>query len=201
MGAQAVARGSRGLSVGVHARSLPRGGHPVLRENLAYFCRFRGPLAREGLIPGFVRYEFNRAIGDIFAADQQGKQPWRDRPLVRIDEYAFAELDVPYCAMFLLDRDLLDEYVSSRSFDPQASTDLVGWGTRERAAMGLSWERPPAGFRSRIVVPLIGATRTPHHSSWVYHSPSNYTNDGKPGPNWILGKTRMDDIFTDGDRS
>ncbi len=169
-------------------------------ENLAYFCRFRGPLARHGLIPGFVRYEFNRTVGDIFTADQQGKQPWRDRTVLRIDEHDFAELDVPYCAMFLLDRDLLVEYVLSRSFDPRASTELVGWGIRERAAMGLSWERPPAGFRSRVVVPLVGGTRTPHHSSWVFHAPSNYTNDQRPGPNWILGKTRMDDIFADDDR-
>ncbi len=165
--------------------------------NLAYLCRARRELAEHGLVPGFIRYEFNETVGDIFTADQQGRQSWRARRQVRAGGRTFVELDVPYCAMHLLDRALLVEYVASPSFDPALRTGVIGWGEPERAAMGLVWENPPAGHRSRVVVPLRDGTKTPHHDAWVYHAPSNYTNDDRPGPNWILGKTRMDDIFLD----
>lgn len=80
--------------------------------------------------------------------------------------------------MFILDKDLALEYISSRSFDREQSMDVRPvWGLCERASMGLCFENPPEGFFHRYVIPVNAKTlRTPSWS-WVYHIANNYTNN------------------------
>ncbi len=185
------------------AQEAPRYTHFITLEddilfteaNFRYFCHLREPLGAHGLLPGFVRLEFNNREADIFACDQHGTQTMLDRPLLAVCGLDFVPLTFPYMAMYVLDRTLMREYVDSFSFDMHASQQRTSWGLMERAVMGLTWERVPATFLSRQVVPLKGGTLMPHPMSWIYHGPSNYTNDYSPGPNYVCGKIRMDQIF------
>ncbi len=163
--------------------------------NLAYFLNFRAGLKAFGLIPGLVRYEYNETEHDIFTAGQLGQQDFLNKTRVVCRDIDLVCLDEPYAALFILDRELMDEYISSRSFDSEASVGVVGWGSVQRAAMGLTWENVPAGFRARQVVPLRTGTTVPDAMCWVRHLPGRYTNDYSASPNFVLGKTPMDGIF------
>ena len=163
--------------------------------NLTYFVNFSASLRSFGLIPGLVRYEYNETEHDIFTAGQIGTQDFLHKTRVVCNDTDFIGLDEPYAAMFILDREMMDEYVSSRSFDSEASIGVVGWGSVQRAAMGLTWENVPPGFHARQVVPLRTGTTVPDAMCWVKHLPGKYTNDYSPSPNFVLGKTPMDGIF------
>ncbi|AQS88911.1 hypothetical protein AA101099_2107 [Neoasaia chiangmaiensis NBRC 101099] len=171
----------------------------LTRSNLQYFLDFSENLTPYGLLPGFVRYEFNVREGDIFTTDQQGRQRLSGKTMVRIDGRDFISLDVPYAGMFIVERHMMPQYLESPAADRIESRSLVEWGTPERAAMGLTWTDVPADFPSRMVVPLKPGTTMPDPMCWVHHLPDNYTNDYADTPNFILGKTRMDDIFEDAD--
>lgn len=114
-----------------------------------------------------------------------------DRPFVAADHHAFLGVDNPYCGAFILDRELAREYVASRSFDPHRSCEVTGIGVRERAAMGLTFESPPAPFTHRVVVPVSIATRIVPHYAWLAHLPNNYVTDADT----LFGKIAMRDLF------
>jgi len=165
--------------------------------NLRYFLEFRPALKPFGLLPGMVRYEYNDTDHDIFTAGQLGKQDLVKKTRIICGDTDFIGLDEPYAAMFLLDREMMDEYGSSSSFEVEASRGVVGWGYIQRSAMGLTWENVPPGFRSRHVVPLRSRTTIPDAMCWMKHLPGRYTNDYSDTSNFVLGKTRMDEIFMD----
>ena len=165
--------------------------------NLRYFLEFRPALKPFGLLPGMVRYEYNDTDHDVFTAGQLGRQDFVKKPRIICRDTEFVGLDEPYAAMFLLDREMMDEYLASRSFDVESSRGVVNWGSIQRSAMGLTWENVPAGFRNRNVVPLRSRTTIPDAMCWVRHLPGRYTNDYSDTSNFVLGKTRMDEIFID----
>lgn len=165
------------------------------RVNFKYFLDYRGQLKQSGLIPGFIRIEFNEALGDIFTADQRSVNNFAGRSKLTIGDLDFLNLDEPYAAMHLMDRELLSEYIGSPSFDFEKSYDVVGWGEPERAAMGLAFENVPDGFIFRTVVPVSRRTRIPDVMALVHHLPNNYTNNYTLDANYPLGKIRLDEIF------
>src|SRR5271165_2871921 len=138
------------------------------RESLAYWCRFREPLALFGLLPGFVRYEvFN---GDRYVVDQARRQNLY-RPSVVLSasesgrtsgpDLRFVNLDNPYQGMYVLDRGLaIDHLRNSPARSPLRSrteSPVPPWEqlVRERAAMGPIFDNVPSGFISRNVVPVL----------------------------------------------
>ncbi len=164
--------------------------------NFRYFCRYRNALEIHGLIPGMIRIEFNHLASDVFATDQPIQQTLSEQKSVTVHNLDFVSLNFPYMAMYVFDRALMEEYLNSRSADMEMSQQISSWGLMERAAMGLTWEQVPGEFISRQVVPIKSHTRMPHPMSWIYHMSSNFTNDYSPGPNYVFGKIRMDEIFS-----
>ena len=149
-------------------------------------------LKEKGLIPGFQRVEYNDADNRLYLVDQEGVSDFSSRNRLDLDGYAFVNLDYPYDAMFILDRDLALEYVETPSFDRERSK-LVrpDWDVACRAAMGVCFENPPPGFAIRYVSPVDPGTLMTPSWSWVYHLPNNYAkNRLKP-----FGKTRTDQLF------
>lgn len=147
------------------------------REGFSYWLQYRPLLAAHGLIPSFMRTEMRPGDSVIYATDATAVNSMRRRPLVRVGAFSFVALDNPYCGMFVLDRVLAREYAVSKSFHMDASKSRSSWGTRERAAMGLCWERPPRGFSVRHVVPVDEATMSVAPCCHVRHLPGNYAND------------------------
>lgn len=134
-------------------------------ESLDYWCRYREPLARIGLLPGFVRYEEHE--GMRYVVDQVGRQVVRrEVRLSGVDgEPTFTELDNPYQGMYILDRPLAERHLRHSPYrGPLRSTLTSGvfWLVRERAAYGPMHDDVPAGFRSRNVVPVRAAGRGSH---------------------------------------
>ena len=158
-------------------------------ENFCYFCCFRSPLASHGLLPSFLRIEF-----------QESRQWWTssdnptpitpDRPRLEIDGLTFIDLYIPYCAIFILDRDLAIEHVQSDTFVLAKNGIAQHWGIREAAAIGQCFVRVPAGFNSRHVVPFL-ESKVPAGFCCVRHLPANYaTSETTP-----LGKLPTNFMF------
>jgi hypothetical protein len=164
-------------------------------DNFCYFVYFRERLKRERLIPAFQRIEYNDTDNCLYLADQVGVSDFKSRKRVDVDGYAFVNLDYPYEALFILDRELALEYVKTSSFDLERSKVVrPEWDVATRAAMGLCFENPPAGFEFRYVSPVDPSTLTTPYWSWVYHTPNNYVkNHLKP-----FAKTRIDQLFDSG---
>jgi hypothetical protein len=161
-------------------------------DNFCYFVRYRGALKDKRLIPSFQRIEYNDADHRLYFVDQIGTCDFRSRSRVDVDGYAFVNLDYPYDAMFILDRELALEYVDTPSFGRERSKAVrPDWDVATRAAMGLCFESPPPGFATRYVSPVDPRTLTTPCWSWVYHAPNNYAKDRlKP-----FAKTRTDQLF------
>jgi len=193
----------------IRERVLPEGSlytHFVYLEddirftyvNFCYFTAFRPKLAAKGLVPSFVRAECNLADGQLYATDYLARFNPDTSPSTIAGDYRFCGVAYPYCGLFVLDRELTKEYVASPSFrqdsSASVSVSVSEWGPRERAAMGLCWERPPLGFRTRYVIPVELNTGLVSNSCWVAHLPNNYANE----PSSPYGKIPMNQLTSIG---
>jgi hypothetical protein len=146
--------------------------------NYCYFVQYRPLLQSSGIVPAFVRVEYNQATHDFVASDCGGEPYVIDTDkVVDAGDYWFANPFNPYNAMYILDRDLAEEYVASVSFDVSASTAITDWCLRERSAMGLTFENIPAGFDYRLAVPVNKSTGQTPSFCWIYHLPNNYADN------------------------
>jgi hypothetical protein len=162
-------------------------------DNFCYFVYYRKLLEDKRLIPSFQRIEYNNVDNWLYLVDQIGASDFRSRKRVDLDGFAFVNLDFPYSAMFILDRELALEYVKTPSFD-RARSKMVQpkMDVAARAAMGLCYENPPQGFVLRYVSPVNPSTLMTPYWSWVYHTPNNYAQN-RLTP---FAKTRTDQLFS-----
>lgn len=147
----------------------------IKNSNLVYFIRTSKILRKHGLIPGFLRYELKG--GDTRLVDITQTEYWERDRTFRIDGRPFHACVNPYWAGFMLDRELAKEYVASRSFSP-ADSEFVAWNIQERAAMGLTYERPNPKLRTRIVVPILDGAPDP--DCLVWHCSNSYSAEDHP---------------------
>lgn len=162
--------------------------------NFCYFLKYRQIFYRVGLLPSFLRVEYNFSDDQLYCTDQINVVRMDNRRIVKMDGFWFANMDNPYTGMFILDHDLAREYVASRSFDIETSTEVYRWGVRERAAMGLCFELVPNGFFSRYVVPINPIELSVPGFAYIYHTSNNYAND----PDEPFGKLLMTRLFLHG---
>lgn len=174
-------------------------------EALSYWCRYREPLARHRLLPGFVRVE--SLDGELYIVDQLERVSCSELPHVPAvvpaggaddDALCFVNLQNPYQGMYVLDRPLaIDHCFRSPARDAWRSRALVHWGIRERAAVGPTLDEVPAGFVSRNVVPVCvrpdGLCRL-QTSCTVEHLTGNYTRVDNP----LFGNIPVTDMFARG---
>lgn len=147
----------------------------LTHENISYFIRNIKTLKRENLIPGFIRYE--KKAGEIRLVDVMSTEYWERDRSINIDGQLYHSNLNPYWAGFILDRDLAEEYLESRSFSPVAS-EFVPWNIQERSAMGLTYEAPNPRLRSRMVVPITQGRPDPNCLVW--HCSNSYSADDHP---------------------
>lgn len=159
--------------------------------NFCYFLRYRQFLGDQGLIPSFVRIEYNADKFGFFSTDQPDLEQNIHRVVAINNDVTFFELQNPYCALYVLDQDLASEFVRSRSFDRDLSQSVTHWGIPERAAIGLCFENVPSGRSSRYAIPVANQTQLVSHWSWIHHLPNNFTNQTEQP--W--GQRRIESIF------
>jgi hypothetical protein len=143
-------------------------------RNFRYFLDHRRALAELGLIPSFVRVEYGEAAQEIRCTDIHRTLPLERLKKIEIGPYFFVSPPIPYCAMYVLDRELALEHVASAAFDRLASEKAVRYDTRMRAAFGQCWENIPRGFRSRHAIAIDPARAMAAAECWVPHLPNNY---------------------------
>ena len=149
-------------------------------QNFCYFLYGREYLRSSGLIPSFVRVEFNSEKLAFFSTDQWEQMDLKDRPIIDDEQMAFVPIDSVYNALYVLDHELAFEFVNSKSFDRERSKEISSWGIPERASLGLCVENIPPGYLSRYVVPVSKTNRCPATCSWTYHLPNTFTNNQSP---------------------
>lgn len=159
--------------------------------NFCYFVEFREALRGLGLLPSFIRVEYNAAFGGFTSSDVFWPVYVPVQSHVLLGDTVLVNMPNPYNPLFILDLELATEYVHSRSFDRQTSATVCPWGVAERAAMGLCLENVPAPFQSRYVAPVSRLTGAAPAFAWVWHMPNNYADN----PRSPLGKVRMDRMF------
>ena len=163
-------------------------------DNFCYFLFGRDYLKASGLLPSFIRVEFNSTHGCLYSTDQWEQLDFDDRQRVSCGPFDFVTVDSVYNAAYVLDVELASEYVESKSFDRERSTEVSCWGVLERATLGLGAENVPIGFRSRYVVAVDKERLIPSRLSWIYHLPNNFTNS--KAPENIFGQIPIDKIFS-----
>jgi hypothetical protein len=147
-------------------------------RSFLYFLRYRHVLSRLGLVPSFVRVEYQEADHRFYATDLWYPVVLETRQVVEVGGCLFTDPAIPHLAMFLMDHALAEEHVRSPSFDPELSATMrIDYGYIERSAMGNAFDNVPQGFGSRYVIPLDRATRAPRVESWIYHLPNTYANE------------------------
>jgi hypothetical protein len=137
-----------------------------------------------------VRVEFNPDKCVWVNTDNRAPVDASSRPQITVDEYCFINMQSPYAAIFILDKELAHEYTATRSFDRLASSEVVNYHIRERAAMGLTFENVPAGFRFRYVVPYSNDKSVPHFC-WVHHTTNRFARAGGR----VFGKVPMNELL------
>ena len=160
--------------------------------NFYYFIETRQALRVQGLIPGFARTEWREASRCFVNTDNVKPVVLGGRVHVCCGLFSYVALDNPYCASLILDQQLALEYVCSRSFDRLLSHEVCGWGIRERAAMGLTFEAVPASFAARTVVPVDPQAQIIPPYACLAHLPNNYANDASSE----FGKIPMSELLS-----
>lgn len=163
-------------------------------NNLTYWLRYRDVLKPYGFIPSFVRYEYNMTDHDLYASDCV--EPTRvGQSALLVDGEIFVMPHNPYCAMYVMDHELGEEYRRSRSFDPETSQTVSGWPSTKRSAMGLCFDPIPPGRQSRFLVPFDIGRRLPHLGALVHHLPNNFANRQFPIEGYQHGALKLMDAF------
>ena len=160
-------------------------------DNFTYFLVAREILRPHGLVPAFLRTEWNSTGGFHVNTDSDSAVALSDRPFVRSGSHAFFNMDKPYCGAFILDQELARDYIKTPSFDLQRSCTASPWDIRERAAMGMTFESPPSPFSYRVAVPASIASRAVPHCAWLAHLPNNYADN----PDSAFGKIAMKSLI------
>jgi hypothetical protein len=101
----------------------------------------------------------------------------------------------PYSAMYVLDRDLVYDYIAMDSFDSERSKTRIGWPSTERAAMGMMFENIPAGRVCRNVVPIDQDSGRPLFASFIHHLPNNFTNGEMLTEKFPFGSVKIQEGF------
>lgn len=149
-------------------------------RNFVYFLTYRDALKELGLVPSFLRVEYNRQHNYFYCADVLWSTRVQDRPRVTVGDVLFVEPRFPYIGMYIVDVDLAREYVETRSFDMETSKSVSDWPHMERSMLSVCFENPPDGFASRYVIPTDPLTLKPMPMGWVHHLADKYTNlDGQ----------------------
>lgn len=144
-------------------------------RNFRYFLEHRAFLATYGLIPSCLLVEYNADSQDMRCTNVQNTMPFDRLRKIERGPYLFVTHTNPYCAHYVMDRELALEHVASPSFDPIASEQVRNYDIRMRAAMGQCWVNVPKGFRSRYAIAIDPQRGTAAAECWVPHLPNNYT--------------------------
>lgn len=148
--------------------------------NLIYFIEHRRKLGIHGLIPSFLRAEWNDDNSEWINSDSFERLPIISQCHLEIDsDTKYVEVKNPYCALILLDLELAIEYIESDSskLKPAKYKHDFIWDTAATAALGLISEKIPQGRSSRTVIGFGSRSSLPLIGSVIRHQGDRYANE------------------------
>jgi len=149
----------------------------IKRKNVVYWIENEKLLRSAGFIPSFLRVEHKEENNSIwYSTDCTRVYKLSNIPKICIDgkKRYFINLPTPYQGMYLLNRELMLEYLLSPTHNP----DVGSWGIREKAAQGITFTNVPAGFTSRNLVPFdVDSIDKINPDCLIHHLPNNYANN------------------------
>lgn len=166
----------------------------VTRDNIAYFTQFLEAAKREGLLPGFLRFE-KGAKGKRISPDYRGFQQVSNKEKRTLNGQRFIAPQFSYWAGFIVDRELCAEYLNSPWSDLATADQMPqskSHSCRVQAAWALTFVGVPDGLPSRYVVP-VDENDHPLECCQVWHSANNYSVSKELN----FGTVAMKDIFHD----
>lgn len=144
----------------------------VTDQTMQYWLRNKELFTRNNLnfLPGIVRVEYDG--DDAYCVDVINPCSTKIRPVVNIEGQEFISLSEPYQAMFIMDRNDVNEHIRSKSFMYATATPFHGaWLIQDLAAQGNMYEAVPSGFEHRYLIPVNNTKEC-----WVHHNTDTYVN-------------------------
>ena len=157
----------------------------VSSKNINYWIYCRKILKKYNLIPGFIRYELYKK--NLFSTDNPKKIKIKKMPNIisNCEKFGFVNLKYPYHAMYLMDRQLMHEYLKSSSatvdfgFHNRIMKNL--YPIKELTNISIAYNKLPEGFHSRYMIPFIESNKIPDYclvkhlnNKYVKRQNSNY---------------------------
>jgi hypothetical protein len=160
----------------------------IREHNVRYWLDAREALRPHGLIPSFLRYEYQDGCEEKCATDIVKMLVYtRLRKIDLSTETAYVNLPNPYQGMYLLDRALMKEHLDG----PSSAPEFGSWGIREKAAAGITFLNVPAPFHSRNLVGYNKTIGQVDPGCLIHHIPNNYANNPASG----FGKVRVSELI------
>jgi len=160
----------------------------VLTQDLVdYWVNTRAVFKKRNLnfIPGFFRVEYKD--GRAYSVDIKQSYHLNNVKKIVLDR-AYVSIPEQYQGCFLMDRELVEEHINSKSFSSKTCIRILNAenDTRERANFGNAFENVPEGFQHRMLIPLDIFVEC-----WIHHCADTYVNM----PNTLHGKIPAERIF------
>jgi hypothetical protein len=158
-------------------------------NNINYWLTAREDLRKFGLIPSFLRYEIPEGKSEIKSTDVIRSESLKSIPKIKLNsQYWYINMNNPYQGMYLLDRELAKLYLFGRH---KLDKRYKKWGTRERAASGLTFVNVPKSFFSRNLVGFCLNNFCIDSNALIHHLPNNYANNSKTA----FGKLKVSELI------
>jgi len=114
-----------------------------------------------------------REDGTKVSSDIYRRHNLFDTSQVTKGEYHYLNFRYPYQGLYLMDRELMSEFIEGKTKSPDFGT----WRIREKASQGLIYSRFPRGAFSRSFVGYR-LNRGVDSGALVHHLPNNYADSG-----------------------
>jgi hypothetical protein len=173
----------------------------VRSENFEYWIENRKLLSPLGFYPSFVRVEFSNYLQKWVSTDNIKHISISYAPRINIHNSTkqYINLSNPYQGMFLYDKELMEEHLSSTTSEVNITvglnSDLPQWGggVAEYANIALDYTNVPSGFISRNIVRFYEKFKILDPNSFIHHLTNSYANN----PKEQFGKIPLETLLID----
>lgn len=154
----------------------------VSNENICYWIYFRKLLKKFNLIPGFLRYENYK--GALYSVDNPKKIVLNKSPKIQCqnDSFGFVNSKYPYNAMYLMDREMMNEYLKSNAtkIDFSFTNRFIKstFPIKELLNISYVYLNVPKGFHNKLMIPYLNNKIIPNYCL-IEHSEVKYANLNK----------------------
>ena len=169
----------------------------ITSKNICYWIYFRKILKKFKLVPGFLRYENYK--NDFYAVDYEKKIIFNKSPKIQTDDLGYGLINpkFPYSAMYLMDRQLMKEYLNSNAikFDFSFTNNFLKSKAPSKELLNIShaFLNVPKGFFNKLMIPFEKGKNIPDYCL-IGHTDVKYANFKKL-KKMGFGKIKVKDLI------